>query len=239
MQKKILSVLLIIGIMTTANASTLTQKQIKILKTVHDVCSQYHATDGMSFGKTCSAITLQESSAGKNIIGDQGIDPDILVNSSLGVMQIRVRTVLEVLEHNKKLRKQYKYFWHKDYDAIHKYVPILIAIKYYYKMWRQSRGRRAIEYHKKYILEKKHFIRYKKAYNKDLAIAESLLTDIKFSATIAANYLILNYELAQKRHYWNPWWKAVSRYNGGWKNVHYAHGVILYLDYLNRTLYRR
>ena len=239
MHRILIIILLIALLITSLLAHSLSQKQINIIKTVHDVCAQYHARDGMSFDKTCSAIALQESSAGKNIVGDQGSNPGLLVNSSLGVMQIRVRTVLEVLKNNLKLRNRYQYFWHSDINAIDKYVPILIAMKYYHKKWRRSTGHRAQYYRKKYIYARKQFARYRKAYRKDLLIAETLLTDIKFSATIAANYLILNYEIAQKRHYWNPWWKAVSRYNGGWENVKYVHGVILYLRYLNRTQFRR
>lgn len=52
-----------------------------------------------------------------------------------------------------------------------------------------------------------------------------LLNNTRFSAIIAGNYLIMCYEEAQKRKMWNPWYKAVSRYNGGWSNNTYVRKV--------------
>ena len=204
--------------------------QINVIKEVYNTCKKYKAKDGFSFENTCAAIALKESSAGKHLIGDQGKYPEILVNSSLGVMQIRVKTVLHVLKKFPKLRQQYKGFWHEDINAIDKYLPLLASMNYFKYKWKQAikfRDKKKIKKYKKLYLKYKYkFSKYKKAYYKDLRIAETLLSDIRFSAKIAAHYLILNYEIAKQRHYWNPWWKAVSRYNGGWNNRKYVSGVI-------------
>ena len=204
--------------------------QMNIIKVVYNTCKQYHADDGFTFENTCVAIALTESSAGKNLIGDQGSHPEILVNSSLGVMQVRVRTALEVFKNFPKLRNKYHGFWHKNISAIDKYVPLLKRMTYY-----KMRANRALKKHrykdyrywnKKYLKNKKMFSKYRKAYYKDLRIAETLLSDVKFNTIIAAHYLILNYQIAKQRKLWNPWWKTISRYNGGWDNKVYVHRVL-------------
>jgi len=204
--------------------------QVGIIKEVYNTCKQYKASDGFSFENTCAAIVLKESSAGEHLIGDQGKYPEILANSSLGVMQVRVKTVLYVFAKFPDLRQRYSGFWHGDIDAIDKYIPILASVNYFRYKWIQAvkaRDKKKIEkYRKIYMRYRDKFSKYRYVYFKDLKIADALLTDIKFNVMIAAHYLILNYETAKKRHYWNPWWKAVSRYNGGWYNSKYVIGVI-------------
>jgi len=218
---------IIISFLLAASLFGLSEKQINVIKNIYQECSRYRANDGFTFENTCAAIALTESSAGKNIIGDQGDDPTILVQSSLGAMQIRVRTVLEVLKNFPELRKQYASLWHSDIDAINKYVIIIKKMHYYrYKMHHARSWKARHQYKALYEKQRADFKKYKNAYQKDLNIAEILLTDIRFSAKIAAHYLILNYQTAKDRHYWNPWWKAVSRYNGGWMNKSYADRVI-------------
>jgi len=206
------------------------QHQLKVLNIVYKICSKYHANDGFSFENTCAAIALTESDAGKMLIGDQGSHPEILVNSSLGVMQVRVRTALEVLKNFPELRKQYIQFWHNDVNAIDKYVPLLKKINYYKLRANQALNNHDIKSYKlwqsRYWKAKQKFKKYFKAYRKDLHIAEMLLADIKFNVKIAVHYLILNYEIAKQRGYWNPWMKSISRYNGGWHNKKYTKKVL-------------
>ena len=56
-------------------------------------------------------------------------------------------------------------------------------------------------------------------------LVSALLHDDKFAATITVHYLIMNYEEALDRNMWNPWFKTVSKYNGGWANLVYVHKV--------------
>lgn len=55
----------------------------------------------------------------------------------------------------------------------------------------------------------------------DSKLVNKLLTDVKFGATISAHYFINNYNEALKRNMWNPYFRAVSRHNGGWTNKRY------------------
>jgi len=207
------------------------QQQIRVLNIVYEICSQYSAYDGFTFENTCAAIAMAESSAGQNLIGDQGSHPEILVNSSLGIMQVRVRTALEVFKKFPQIRNQYLQLWHDDMDAIDKYVPLLKKMNYYKLKANYSLNNHDIKsyayWQHKYEKVKKKFAKYRKAYYKDLHIAEMLLADIKFNVKIAVHYLILNYEIAKLRGYPNPWLKAISRYNGGWKNKKYINRILI------------
>lgn len=60
--------------------------------------------------------------------------------------------------------------------------------------------------------------------NENLLI-DKLLGNVKFSALIAAYYLKMGYEEAISRGMSNPYFRAVSRYNGGWSNEPYFNGV--------------
>ena len=55
----------------------------------------------------------------------------------------------------------------------------------------------------------------------DSKLVNRLLTDVEFSAVIAAHYFITNYNEALRRDMWNPYFRAVSRHNGGWTNKKY------------------
>lgn len=222
-----------------ANA-TITEKQIKVISDVYNTCKMYHANDGMDFRNTCAAIAIRESSAGKVIIGDQGKYPNNLVNSSLGAMQIRVKTVQYVLYKNLELRKKYNKYFHKNIDVMNKYLPIMSSMNYYKSKYESAENaykyakgdskeffyNQYIVYRHLYIKARNNFLKYRKYYRKDLAVAQRLLTDNKFAATIAANYLIINYELAKSRNMEKPYLRAISRYNGGWNNRRYIKAVL-------------
>jgi len=145
-------------------------------------------------------------------------------------MQVRVYTALIVLKSFSDLREKYKQLWHNDINATFEYTKILSEMSYYrrrIKYWRKKHNWKSAHYYRcLYAKQKRLFKKYRKAYKKDLLIAQLLLTDIKFSAIIAVHYLILNYEEARDRNMWNPWLKAISRYNGGWYNKRYIRRVI-------------
>ena len=63
-------------------------------------------------------------------------------------------------------------------------------------------------------------------------LVSALLHDDKFAATITVHYLIMNYEEALDRNMWNPWFKTVSKYNGGWTNLVYVRKVQKDMEFL-------
>ena len=59
----------------------------------------------------------------------------------------------------------------------------------------------------------------------DKKLTEALLTDLEVQATIAANFLVLSYEEAKRKGYSDPYFRAISRYNGGWSNKKYYNKI--------------
>lgn len=69
--------------------------------------------------------------------------------------------------------------------------------------------------------------------NNDLLVS-ALLHNDAFSTMIAAKYLIMNYEKAKSRQMWNPWYRAISRHNGGWNNMRYFKAVMKNMKFLEK-----
>ena len=65
---------------------------------------------------------------------------------------------------------------------------------------------------------KKHF---SNLLTDDKRIINMLLTSSEFSSLIASHYLVRCYEEAKRKGYSNPYFRAISRYNGGWNNQTY------------------
>jgi len=76
---------------SSLNAATFTDKQLKTLKMVREVALLYPNNLGETFEDTSMAICLTETSAGLFKVGDIGKDPNIF-NASLGIMQVRLET---------------------------------------------------------------------------------------------------------------------------------------------------
>ena len=73
--------------------------------------------------------------------------------------------------------------------------------------------------------------KYKYLLKNNLRLVNKLLTDPSFGAIITAHYFVNNYNEALKRKMWNPYYRAVSRHNGGWNNKTYYR---LFIKDINR-----
>ncbi|RDX33582.1 hypothetical protein DZA31_00425 [Arcobacter sp. HD9-500m-PIT-SAG02] len=71
------------------------------------------------------------------------------------------------------------------------------------------------------VIMKNDLFKYKYLLNDNLKLVNRLLTDPKFGAIITGYYFVNNYNEALKRNMWNPYFRAVSRHNGGWTNNKY------------------
>jgi hypothetical protein len=74
---------------------------------------------------------------------------------------------------------------------------------------------------------------FKHLLKNDKKLINMLLTSTSFSTLVAATYLKMNYEVALRRGYRNPWHSAISRYNGGWRNTTYKNKIFKRLEYVN------
>lgn len=61
----------------------------------------------------------------------------------------------------------------------------------------------------------------------DKQVKRMLVNNNIFNVLIGSNYLRLNYNLSLKRGYENPYFKTISRYNGGWYNTGYFKRVMV------------
>ena len=75
---------------------------------------------------------------------------------------------------------------------------------------------------------------FKHLLKNDKALVNMLLVSVQFSTLIASTYLKINYEIALKRRYKNPWKSTISRYNGGWNNTKYKSKIFKRLKYLKK-----
>lgn len=71
------------------------------------------------------------------------------------------------------------------------------------------------------VIRNNHLNEYYNLLDDDLKLVNKLLTDPEFGARITGYYFIKNYNEALRRKMWNPYFRAVSRHNGGWTNNKY------------------
>lgn len=62
---------------------------------------------------------------------------------------------------------------------------------------------------------------YYKYLENDTALINKLITDVEFGAKLSGHYFIKNYNEAVKRGMSRPYYRAISRHNGGWNNKPY------------------
>ena len=231
--KKIILILII-----TISVYGYSEAQLENLNRIYNIGLQMKKKTGMSFEKTLCAIALTESSAGVNIIGDQYTSSNIvlLVDSSLGIMQERLVMIKELLKKDAYIKKYYRQY----------YTPWADTLAYMKIRRKITKLQDKLKYEKlrinKKILAKQiynlnlEFSKYHTAVNKDLAIMGRVLVDTKFSVILAHQYLSRIYNIAKKGNMWNPYFKAVSKYNGGWKNVKYFRKVNTNIKEINKLI---
>ncbi len=78
----------------------------------------------------------------------------------------------------------------------------------------------------KEIIKKKKLKKYYKYLDNDTALINKLITDAIFGAKLSAYYFIDNYNSALRRGMSRPYYRAISRHNGGWNNKPYYKAVM-------------
>jgi len=217
-----------------------TNKQIEIIKQAYKIGSYTKANNNHTFGDTLVSIILTESSAGKYIIGDNYYNgkEKAFLDKSLGVGQVKLETAIHMILLYPKHYKYFKQYIHRNPFAYKVYSKYLLYIKYYsdilerYKNNNTRRGYRVRRWARRELRYYKNKMKpYKKYYKIDMELAQQLLINNEFNLDVAANYLKTNYNIALRRQYKNPYFKAISRYNGGWKNKVYYKRVIKNMRY--------
>ena len=78
----------------------------------------------------------------------------------------------------------------------------------------------------KEIIQKNKLEEYYQYLKDDTALINRLITDVGFGAQLSAYYFIKNYNEALRRGMSRPYFRAISRHNGGWNNTTYYNALM-------------
>lgn len=78
----------------------------------------------------------------------------------------------------------------------------------------------------KEIIKNNELKKYYKYLKNDTALINKLITDVEFGAKLSAYYFIHNYNEAVARGMSRPYFRAISRHNGGWNNKPYFQALM-------------
>lgn len=198
-----------------------------ILITSYKVGKKYKTSDNITFGKTVASIALQESTAGKMLIGDKYEDKYYYIHYENGIKN------KIFIEKEDLLKDKNGYYF--NFNNNKNYRKKIYILKGQLKpLYDSSLGVFQIKPSTAEIMINKYFPEYKYLLNDKNKLIQKLLSDVEFSANIASSYLIYCYEEAKNRKMWNPYFKTISRYNGGWKNSNYYNNVLKKMKYLEK-----
>lgn len=209
--KSVITVLVLLLTSTSALASIeLTQEQKKV-KTIAKRIGQQNKVKGKSLDKTLQAIAWQESRFGQDLIGDCK------------------HVKYYALNNNKKIAVNLEKIYFKQgipyttLNKIEKRVHVVGGIK---QLKSGSLGPFQVRVNTaKYVIQEMKLSQYAHLLKSDTAIIDRLLKDPEFGATMAAGYLKINYKEAEQAGVKDPWWRSVSRYNGGNHNTTYVRHI--------------
>ena len=90
----------------------------------------------------------------------------------------------------------------------------------------------------KYIIRKNPILtcQFGHLLHQDKILTTFLLTKTEFSTLLAGFYLVMNYEIARAKGLSNPWYRAISKHNGGWHNYKYYSKVLKNLHLLEKEI---
>lgn len=221
-------ILIIILIVIELQSYELNNIQKGIIKVAYEAGKKTITSDGMSFENALSGIVMQETTAGKVIIGD---NYKMVYYTVINNKYIEINNVENIFEINNQ-----KYLEIKINNKKHK-------VKVFEKKIKKSYIESSIG---PFQIQPKTAIRVINTYYKDKyeyllkdnnLLINKLFTDIQFSADIAAKYLLLTYEEANTLNKDEKWFRAISRYNGGWNNREYFYNVLNHIVWLREKKY--
>lgn len=214
--------ILALALSTNLFAIDLDEGQLERITKVYKVSKLFKAKDGTTFEQAMSGIYLRESSAGIYNIGDKYEDKYYYKHTTNGkTSEIFIdKSDVKVDKDNGQL-----YYIYKKVN-LEFYKKVFILEGQLKPISESSLGGHQIKLDtaKRVIIER-NLIQYKAFLKSDKLLISRLMDDVIFSSIIAVNYVILCYEEALDRGYSNPYFRAISRYNGGWSNVDYYKAV--------------
>lgn len=197
---------------------------VKVKAIAAEVAGQNCATD-RCFVKTLQAIAWQESTFGRNLVGDKS---KIVYYYKDGHKRVQVPW--------SRVRESDKHMYavvSNDGTKHEKQVFVDVKTK---ELGNAAVGAFQVKVQTaKRVIKEMGLEQYKHLLDNDTALIKKLALDARFSALIAVNYLKLNYEHAKRRNIADPWFYAVSKYNGGSKNHTYVNLIKSKMDRLSEV----
>ena len=220
-----LKMLLLVSMLFSISLAKVSKAQIDRIGNIYKIGKSESAKDGTTFEKALSSIYLQESSAGMMVVGDKYEDKYYYKHyNSIVYLDNKKSSYTEDGQ---------IYFTYKN-----KYRKKVYVEKGVLKpLHKSSLGGFQIKLSTaKAIIKKNKMKQYYYLLENDTKLINKLLIDYKFSAKLALKYLIMAYHEASERKMWNPYFKSISRYNGGWKNVTYYTNVMNRMKTINELI---
>jgi hypothetical protein len=228
-------------LIVTHSLFALTHDQIKAMKIGYSVGKTITAKNGMTFENTLASIPGQESSWCVNVVGDK-YDKNgklkSLYESSLGCYQIKLSTAKLVIKKNPHLLKKYEYLVYNGSSIYIKYEKNKKKLDYFKRVlksptWNKRLSRGEDKAIRTFAWANRELRKHKIIHNsllrkarKDTLLINRLLTDTRFSAEIAGNYIRMMYEHVIAKGWSQPYKRSIGRYNGGWSNWTYANKIL-------------
>lgn len=188
----------------TLNLFGVTNSQIENLKLAYDVGKTIQARDGMTFEVALSTVMMSETSGGTALIGDKYEDVYYIIHDYVEI-KIKPTSNKFVLfkNYNKKVRIHKGKLKPIEECSLGKFQVKLSTAKAMIKKYDFLKG-------------------YRKYLKDDAKLVNILLLFDTKSAKIAGAYLLDRYNLAKKKKLSDPYYRAISAYNGGWNNERYV-----------------
>ena len=202
---------------TSTNSSTNNHEEVprtpsvKVKAIAAEVGRQNCSTD-RCFTETLQAIAWQESTFGRNLVGDKS---KIIYYYKDGHKRVQVPW--------SRVRESDKHMYAVVSGDGTKHKKQVFADVKTKELGNTAVGAFQVKMQTaKRVIKEMGLEQYKHLLDNDTALIKKLALDARFSALIAVNYLKLNYEHAKRRNIADPWFYAVSKYNGGSKNFTYV-----------------
>jgi len=205
--------LLLLIVSINASATQLTDQQRQIQLVAKEVAEQNCLKD-ICFTDTLQAIAWQESSFGENVIGDAKGSVYFYKHMSKSIPIRKADTFI---------LNGTRYTWYQPLEE--RFIKKVYSKTDWKPLEESSLGAFQIQVPTaRFVILKMKLHHYYKYLSDEKSLVNALLTDPKFGATIAVNYLNRNYLIGKKRQR-GAWFFAVSRYNGGNNNVNYVRKI--------------
>lgn len=216
MKKIILILMLYMAQLTNSAQAIELSPQQKEVQRIAKAVGNINCIDGFCFTEILQAIAWQESSYGNNLVGD----------SKNTVYYFKHRdAILEVQKENIFIEDGLRYTMYKPIK--NEYRKRVYTKTKWKPLSDSSIGAFQIKLSTaQEVIERMKLKQYYYLLSNEQLLVSKLLTDTNFSATIAVNFLKMQYISALANGHVNPSHRAISRYNGGNENTTYINIIL-------------